>query len=306
MHLTIGLFGNRDYCMEIAKKLAKAGTANDIAIFNHASSEGVFTYVVPDSEKIQPLMQALSMAEVPVIAIKEITKEAGEAMIAIDEIGFEKGFIIADESIRQNVSAMIRGTCLEKFSLTDEPGLRLELMKLNIERNESELEIPVDNYFNVKSVGTVILGIIKSGSVKKYDKLMLEPLGKEILVKGIQSQDKDLEEARTGTRVGLSLKGVEADEIRRGFLICKAMKKSQEFNLRLKRSRFSKQELKAGMQVGLSVGLQCVTSVIESIVNDTIKLKALSPVAYSENQKIILFSQGEALPRIIGRCEIIG
>lgn len=305
MHLTIGLFGSHDYCIELAKKIAKSGTSNDIAIFNHASSEGVFTYVCPNSEKIQSLLQCISMAEIPVLAIREMTKEAGEAVIAIDEFGFEKGFIIADESIRQNVSSMIKGTCLEKFSLTDENSIRIELMKLSINRNEDELEIPVDNYFNVKSVGTVILGIIKSGSIKKYDKVMMEPLGKEVLVKGIQSQDKDLEEAGTGMRVGLSLKGVEADEIRRGFVICRSMKKSQDFSLKLKRNRFSKQELKAGMQVGISIGLQCVTSVIESVEGDIIKLKALSPIAYNEKQKIILFSQGEALPRIIGSCEIL-
>ena len=305
MHLTIGLFGNREACMELAKKIAKPGTANDIAIFNHASSEGVFTYVVPDSEKVQPLLQALSMAEVPVLVIREITKEAGEAIIAIDSVGFEKGFIIASDSVREDVAAMVRGTSLEKFKYSDETGIRLEIMKTEVHRDPGILLIPIDNYFNVRSVGTVVLGIVKSGSLKKYDKLMVEPLGKEVMVKGIQSQDRDIESAEAGMRVGLSLKGVEADELRRGYVICNSMKKAQDFDLMLNRNRFSRQELKAGMQVGLCSGMQCITSVVESAEGNKIRLKALSPVAYSQGQKLILFSQADILPRIIGTSQII-
>lgn len=304
MHLTIGIFGNQEACMNLAKKLGKSGTSNDIAIFNHASSEGVFTYVTPNSDKIQPILQSLSMVDFPVLVVNDITKEVGEAVIAIDEMDFESGFIIADENVRHLLLQIIKGTRLEKFGFTDESNIRLEIMKMNPEKNSGELLIPIDNYFNVKSVGTVILGIIKSGSIRKYDKLMIEPIGKEILVKGVQSQDNDMETAEAGMRVGLNIKGVEAQELRRGFVICNSIKKSSDFTIKLKRSRFSKQELKPGTQIGICIGLQCITSTVQSVDGDIIRLKSVSPMAYTEWQKIILFSQGESLPRIIGTCEI--
>ena len=77
MHITIGVFGDQ----ELAKKLGKKGTTNDIAIYNHGSSEGVFTYVCPNSDKIQPLLQALNMIDLPVIVVNNLTKEIGEAII---------------------------------------------------------------------------------------------------------------------------------------------------------------------------------------------------------------------------------
>jgi len=40
MHLTLGVFGDKEFL----KKMGKPGTVNDIMIYNHASSEGVFTF----------------------------------------------------------------------------------------------------------------------------------------------------------------------------------------------------------------------------------------------------------------------
>ena len=153
MHLTIGIYGN----IELARKLGKKGTENDIAIFNHGSSEGVFTYICPNSEKIQPLLQTLHMIDLPVLVVKELTKEIGEMLLAIDEMDFETGFIITD----LDLSSLIKGTSLERFKKIEENQLREELSKVIIERKEESLILPIDNYFNVKSVGTVILGIMK-------------------------------------------------------------------------------------------------------------------------------------------------
>ncbi len=296
MNLTVGIFGD----IELAKKLGKKGTENDLAIFNHASSEGVLTFVSPNSEKIQPLLQAIAMADVPVIVAKELTKEIGEIIIAIDEFDFKQGFIIGDKNLLQPI---IKDTSIEKFEFVTEEQLRQELLKANIHRN-SDLLIPIDNYFNVKGVGTVILGIAKSGTLKKYDKVIVEPLGREVTVKGIQSQDKDFEEVRPGMRVGLNLKGVEAEELKRGYVICREMKKTDSIKIRFRKNIFFKNELKQGMLVFVAVGLQVITSTIES-VGDDIALRLVQPVAYKEHQKCIIASQNETLPRIIGSGTII-
>lgn len=288
MHLTVGIFGD----IELAKRLGKKGTENDIAIFNHASSEGVFTYVSPNSDKIQSLLQSIAMIDIPVIVAKELTKEIGEMIIAINEFAFDKGFIVGN---RDALAPLIKGTSLEKFLFVSEEELREQLKSVKIERSD-ELFIPIDNYFNVKGVGTVILGIAKSGVLKKYDKVMIEPLGKEVNIKGIQSQDKDFEVSAEGMRVGLNLKGVEADELRRGYIICKGMNKSDNFTLDLKRNKFFKGELKQGMAVFVASGLQVVAAHIENLEPFTVKI--LSPIAYKD--KLIIASQTDTLPRIIG------
>ncbi len=298
MHLTVGIFGDQ----ELAARLGKKGTSNDISIYNHGSSEGVFTYVCPNSEKIQPLLQTLNMIDLPVIVANNLTKEIGEVMIAVDEMNFDTGFIISD--VRDSIQPLIKSTSLEKFEFIGESELRPELLQLKIDRDDDSLMVPIDNYFNVKGVGTVVLGIVKSGKIKIHEKVLVEPLGREVVVKGIQSQDKNLEETEAGMRVGLNLKGIEAEEIRRGFIICRNSEKSSDLKISFTKNKFYKQELNPGMSVMLSVGLQTIACNVESVGNELI-LKSSQAIAYRKNQHCIVASQNDVLPRIIGSGTVL-
>ncbi|MFH0949010.1 MAG: EF-Tu/IF-2/RF-3 family GTPase [Candidatus Aenigmatarchaeota archaeon] len=296
MHITIGIFGNRDF----VKKLAKQGTVNDIMIYNHTSSEGVFTYVAPNSpeEKIQPLLQAINMIDVPVIVSDELTKELAEQIIALDAFGFEKGFVISSS---EDLKKIIRGTSIEKFEwLADERILMEKIRSIKSSPATDEIWIPVDNYFNVKSVGTVILSVMKGGTVKKYDKLTIEPLGKEVVVKGIQSQDKDIEEASQGMRVGLSLKGVDADDIKRGYVICKKSLVSKNVSIEFSKNKYSKEAMGIGTQIFLSIGVQVIAGRIEKEEGNILSVLLEQPAVYLTGQKCMLASTTQKLPRILG------
>lgn len=292
MQLTIGIFGNIDFI----KKLGKHGTINDIMIYNHASSDGVFTFVSPvSSEKIQPLLQVINMIDVPVIVSEEITKELAEQLMVIDAFGFEKGFIISSS---EDLRKLIKGTCIEKFEwLADEKQLREKIMNVVIEYQKN-IWAPIDNYFDVKSVGTVVLTIIKGGTVKKHDKLIVQPLAKEVLIKGIQSQDRDIEEASSGMRAGLNLKGIEAEELKRGYVICNNGKVSKAIEIEFMKSRFSKNNPE-GSQVFLSVGLQVLPGRFE---NNKITLE--NSVVYQPGMKCMIASTKQVMPRIIGSGRI--
>jgi selenocysteine-specific translation elongation factor len=299
MHVTIGIFGDYD----LAKKLGKKDTINDIAIYSHNSSEGIFTYIHPNSEKIQPLLQVLNMIDLPVLVINSLTKEIGEMIVGINEMNFDKGFIIT--GIKDEIQSLIKNTSLEKFEIIEENALWLKILQSKIERRDDFLMIPIDNYFNVNGVGTVILGIVKNGKIKLYDKLIVEPLGKEVIVKGIQSNDKDIEEASAGMRIGLNTKGIEVEELKRGFFLVKdKVEKSSEITIKFSKNIFSKQEIKQGTPVLLSVDLQVVSCIVESIGNE-LKLMSNQKIAYRKNQHCIIASQNDILPRIIGSGIII-
>jgi len=298
MHLTIGVFGDQ----ELARKMGKSGTTNDIAFYNHGSSEGIFTFVCPNSEKIQTLLQVLNIIDLPIIVVKEVTKEIGETIIAINEMNFSKGFIITE--MKDVISSFIKNTSLEKFEIIEEGQVWPKLLETKIERNDDFLIIPVDNYFNVKGLGTVILGIIKSGKINLHEKVMIEPLGKEVVVKGIQSNDRDIEEADAGMRIGLNLKGVEAEELKRGYVICRDIEKSKDIRIRFIKNKFFKQELTQEMPVLLSVGLQVISCNIESLGSE-LKIKSNQLIAYRKNQHCIIASQNDIMPRIIGSGSII-
>ena len=68
------------------------------------------------------------------------------------------------------------------------------MSRLEPNSREGEWIIPIDHAFNVKGVGTVVvlvvvLGVIKQGAVKAFDRLKILPSGKDILLKSIQMHD---------------------------------------------------------------------------------------------------------------------
>ena len=300
----MGIFGNTEF----ARKMAKKGTTNDIAIYNHASSEGVFTYAHPNSEKIQPLLQVIGMIDVPVIVLSEITKEVGEQFLALDAAGFSQGFIIADGVLEDQIKDVVKGSSLEKWPiLTNDPTeLRQRILKTEIDRDtESAPWIPIDNYFSVKGIGTVALCIMKRGRIKKYDVLRLEPLGKDVTLKGLQSQDRHVDEAEAGMRLGLNLKGVETDELSRGYVICKEADTSKEITATFTKSKFSKEKLETGSKVFIASGLQVISSTMVNIEPDRLHLRLEHPLVYKKGQKCIFASTKPTLPRILGHGSIV-
>ncbi len=295
-HITIGVFGNRDFM----KSMAKKGTVNDIMICNHASSESILTCAAPNSpeEKIQPLLQTINMIDIPVIVCGSMTKELAEQLVALDAFGFAQGFIVSHSD---ELRKLIQGTSIEKFEwVTDEKELRKRLNSIDAQPLTMGVWVPVDNYFSVKSVGTVVLSIIKGGIVKKYDKLIIQPLGKDVMVKGIQSQDKDIEEAAYGMRAGISLKGVEAEEIKRGYVLCNSASVSKNVSMNFSKNRYSRETLKNGMQLFASIGLQVIPGKIDSMENNTMSISLEHPAVYLSGQKCLLATTGQNMPRIAG------
>ncbi len=310
-NLTVGIFGDRDF----AKEMGKKGTANDIELYNHGSSNSMFTYATPNSEKIQSLLQVLNMIDLPVLIINEINQEIGELMIAIDQIGFKTGYILFDSSMtKEQIEPLIKDTSLVQFKIMEKDTtiLRTELENQNPQKKQTDsVLITIDNYFQVKSVGAVILGIVKEGTVKKYDKLMLEPLGKEILIKSIQSKDTDIKEADERTRVGLCIKGADIEELRRGQIICTKdlVKKTRTLEIEYQLSRFNKTRLEEGKQIFICCGLTVSTGKITELKDTTLKIETEWDICYNPKlnylNKVILAGTTQKLPRIIGKGIIL-
>ncbi len=83
----------------------------------------------------------------------------------------------------------------------------------------SPCTVVLDHAFNVRGVGTVALGFVRRGVPRVHDELRFLPLGTVVTVRSIQRFDEDQMEALAGARVGVALKGIEADEIDRGSLL---------------------------------------------------------------------------------------
>ncbi len=82
--------------------------------------------------------------------------------------------------------------------------------------------MPVEDVFSITGRGTVATGRIETGVVKVGDEVQLEGLGaegKKSVVTGVEMFRKILDEGEAGDNVGLLLRGIDKDEVKRGMVI---------------------------------------------------------------------------------------
>ena len=81
---------------------------------------------------------------------------------------------------------------------------------------------PVEDVFSITGRGTVATGRIETGVVKVGDEVQLIGLGaegKKSVVTGVEMFRKLLDEGEAGDNVGLLLRGIDKDEVRRGMVL---------------------------------------------------------------------------------------
>jgi selenocysteine-specific elongation factor len=78
------------------------------------------------------------------------------------------------------------------------------------------LRLPLDRAFVMKGFGTVVTGTLLSGEVHVGESLALEPGGRVVRVRGMQTHNRPEDHARSGSRVALNLAGIEVSEASRG------------------------------------------------------------------------------------------
>ncbi|SDD79782.1 selenocysteine-specific elongation factor [Paracoccus isoporae] len=77
----------------------------------------------------------------------------------------------------------------------------------------------VDRAFTLDGAGTVVTGMMLSGTLSVGDEVALSPSGLRARVRGIRAQNRKAEQAAAGTRVALNLSGIGRDEIGRGDVV---------------------------------------------------------------------------------------
>ncbi|KAI1301875.1 Eukaryotic peptide chain release factor GTP-binding subunit ERF3A [Halotydeus destructor] len=75
----------------------------------------------------------------------------------------------------------------------------------------------IDKY---KDMGTVVLGKIESGSVKKGAQLLLMPNRRNVEIIQLWSDDDEVNQIQSGENVKIKLKGVEEEDVSAGFVLC--------------------------------------------------------------------------------------
>ncbi|MGL5729950.1 MAG: elongation factor Tu [Bacteroidales bacterium] len=83
--------------------------------------------------------------------------------------------------------------------------------------------MPIEDVFSITGRGTVATGRIESGIIKTGDEVQIIGLGaeaKKSVVTGVEMFRKILDRGEAGDNVGLLLRGIDKNEIKRGMVMC--------------------------------------------------------------------------------------
>ncbi len=291
----------------IAKIFGKKGTATDITIYDKKESGFVKTWTVPTGfpEKIQPLFQAINMGEYVIFYVTKLDKFTGEQIVALDTLKKTVGLLCHSYDVdKDKLLQMIKGTAVENYKLVETDELKKEADALEPVTKDGITKIVIDHCFEVKGVGTVILGKVIQGKVKAYDSLKLLPKGEDVLIKSIQMHDDPVDEAISPARVGLSVKGIVPDDVQRGDMLCApdGALVSQEIVLDYLQNKFFKSELAENQMFLANIGLQIRPAKIISL--KPLKLSLGKPAVLDKDDICVILKPESQSIRIVGSGKI--
>ena len=98
-------------------------------------------------------------------------------------------------------------------------GIRQSLQRLPLRDREAPAYLPLDRVFALPGLGTIVTGTLMQGRIRTGDSLMLQPSGKSVRVRSLQSFGQKRSDAEGGARVAVNIPAVDAHEIARGEML---------------------------------------------------------------------------------------
>lgn len=286
--------------IELAQLLGKKGSENSITFYNSSSDGHVITALMPTSidEKPYAAAESLLMAHQVVLSTRSIDRLFGEMAVACGLLG--KEVVLTDDN---DVSGLLEKSGITSSSVV--PRERAAEYIRAFQPNgvaDGSVRVDVDKTFDVKGIGTVVLGIVTRGTVRVHDELF-HGSGKRVLVRSIQSQDRDIAEAGPGTRVGLALKGIGSEEIEKGELLTGAeVKPTAALAGSIRVSDVGKEELAAGKSYGFVSGFTYSRATIAEAGSGSVSLKLEKQAQVERGDAFMLLR--ERAPRLFAAGHI--
>ncbi|MDR2845670.1 MAG: translation elongation factor 1 alpha-related protein [Candidatus Methanoplasma sp.] len=317
-NLNVAVLGAKGLAGDIGKK----GTVTDMTFFELKRGNDSVTLIEPSKypEKLSSLFYSVGMSEFVILTVDKIDATLGESIVLADLFGISKGWIVLRNYIQpEQLAPLLAGTSLEKYEYVEEDATKLREALLDMAQKEGRKagdgscgSCPVDSHFNVKGVGTVVLGSVIDGHFKKHDKMQVFPLKKEVVLKSIQKHDIDADDGVRGDHVGLALRGIESEELDRGFVLTTdpSVKLTRNVTGKATLIKYWPAALKEGMVVHAGHWMQMVPARITKVDNGTdfrnptLTVELESDVIHKPGDKaFILYLEGGKL-RVVGSISL--
>ena len=292
---------------EFVKELGKKGQSSDITTYDSKKEDRIMTYVIPSGfpDKIQPLITAVNLGEYSIVNVDKLDKFLGEQILALDLMRLDKGFLLHSYSVEsESLKSLLKNTVASSFKVEENiESLKESITSIPSIKRDGPTIIHIDNVFNVKGVGVVVLGILKQGTIKVHQELILFPQNKTVIIKSIQMHDKNVEESHSPARVGLALTGVSYDEISRGDILSNYThftSSDQQLIIDFDKVPFYKNELSETHSYLLAIGTQIRSAKIQKLENNKLKILSDNVFSFKAGDIAILLNPDSKDIRIVG------
>jgi selenocysteine-specific translation elongation factor len=316
-NLNVAILGPGDY----GKDLGKKGTASDLTFYNLKKGEHTVTIIEPARypERLAPLFYAVSMATKALLIVDQIDATFGECVIMLDCVGLKNGMVVLRNYLsRDQLMPLIKGTVVEGYQFVedDKNAIRESLIE-EAEKLESDCSaeagtLPVDHFFSVRGVGTVVLGCVAEGTIRKHDELRLLPGDKTAQIRSIQKHDENFDCESAGDRAGIALKGIDVEELDRGAILTNndSVKAITSLSTKATVVKYWPSPLKEGMVLHIGYWMQFVPARIEAVKAEgdwhqpELTLKLDKTLVYQPGARAVLtYPEGGKL-RVLGTIDL--
>lgn len=210
--------GHQDF----VKNMITGASQADAAVLVVAADDGV----MPQTREHAALAYTLGVGQLVVVINKmdvvnydqSVYEELKNDLIPLlDNIGYKDAsefpYIPASAFKGENVAEPS-----EKLDWYD--GLSvldaLEELKEAKKPVDKPLRVPIQDVHSITGVGTVPIGRVETGILRKGSKVLFNPPGVVGEVKSIEMHHEDIDEAEPGDNIGFNVRGISKDEIKRG------------------------------------------------------------------------------------------
>ncbi|MBO4815136.1 MAG: elongation factor Tu [Muribaculaceae bacterium] len=212
--------GHADY----VKNMVTGAAQMDGAIVVIAATDGV----MPQTREHILLARQVNVPKLVIFLNKCDSPDVDEEMIELVEMDVRE--LLDEYEYDGENTPIIKGSALGALN-GDEKWVKtvVELMEavdtwipLPPRDIDKPFLMPVEDVFSITGRGTVATGRIETGVVKVGDAVQIMGLGADLksVVTGVEMFRKILPEGEAGDNVGLLLRGIDKNEIKRGMVIC--------------------------------------------------------------------------------------
>ena len=319
VNINVAMIGPPGYGRDVGKK----GTETDMTYYNLKRGEDSITLIEPSRypDRLAPLFYSASVAHFAIIVLDRIDHLFGEVIVMLDCCGVERGLIVLRNFIvREQVEPLIAGTAAQGYEFFEDDPLEirgrlmqeLDAMGPRLPHEPFVGSVPVDHFFNVKGVGTVILGSVVEGVIRKHDKLRVLPGEKTATVRSIQKHDEDCDWAVEGERVGVALKNINAEELDRGFVLTsnQSMRKSSTLDADAFMVKYWNSPLKEGMVLHIGHWMQFLPCRVERVDvsgdwrKPRLSLRLEKELVHPPGSRAVLMQLDGGKLRVVGRLNL--